>query len=872
MSRTYYSLITHHGEQVIAKAIANNTPVPLKTMAVGDGNGTPTTPQANQTALVREVYRAEITDLLHDPQDNQQVIAELLIPETVGNFTVREIGIFDEQNKLVAVANCPENYKPVLEQGSGKVQYYRIILRVSNNDAVTLSINNNIVYATRVELNRLTDNLAAPDGFKYIGACESVAQLRTIEPTTDQQRILLKSWHAGKNLGGGVFYADFADTTSADNGGTVIVTAGKKRWKRIAGELTPFDFGALGEGDDTAAFRLAVNFTLNLQDKEFRTSYLQNANLKNGTIALADSTALNNNVTLENVTLKGQAEPVQADFSNAEFNVNTTRKTMTLKLRSSAFKTGYPVLIRGEQLNANRFTEETATFAAHLAKGLWTVTSVRGNETILTREIKDKRELELTLSATISGTAEQCQNKVSAVKIRGSQISLENVCFSRAVSLESCANVTLNSWHLGSLVIINSVVGGEVHISQSTAHGLALYNTMARLPKSTIYGSATNGVIASQDSNLMFEHGVVIESGNSGIYAHTASTIEARFALSALNGKSGSTGSVGTGFESESGSTLFAEGAAAIVNDSYGFYANATSRLACANTFSYRNYHSYYALHADMFARGSSSINPRRRGYYAYMNSSISALDSFATGAEDFDYCAQGGSQINLTDYKNRDAKCSTRLNLNGANKLIDSNLFELGNYQKYNKGDTLTVSGNAITVVSDYHIVRGESGTTITKINGRLTDGSVVHLRNLSRDYPVTFSEQQGGNIILHNNEDCVLSDYKNRLTLIYDSAAKMWVELTRTTNRKQYLKNTGWTIRDGLIEQWGRVTMPSGHTQVTVEFPIAFNECFFALPFDMSSVGAIASLSVVEVTKNSVTFSATQNAGVFRYLARGV
>lgn len=54
MSRTYYSLITRHGEQVIAKAIANNTPVPLKTMAVGDGNGTPTTPQANQTALVRE--------------------------------------------------------------------------------------------------------------------------------------------------------------------------------------------------------------------------------------------------------------------------------------------------------------------------------------------------------------------------------------------------------------------------------------------------------------------------------------------------------------------------------------------------------------------------------------------------------------------------------------------------------------------------------------------------------------------------------------------------------------------------------------------------------------------------------------------------
>lgn len=284
MSRTYYSLITRHGEQVIAKAIANNTPVPLKTMAVGDGNGTPTTPQANQTALVREVYRAEITDLLHDQQDNQQVIAELLIPETVGNFTVREIGIFDEQNKLVAVANCPENYKPVLDQGSGKVQYYRIIMRVSSNDAVTLSINNNIVYATRLELNRLTDNLAAPDGFKYIGQAESVAQLRTIEPTTDQQRILLKSWHAGKNLGGGVFYADFTDTTSADNGGTVIVTAGGKRWKRVFTEITPFDFGAVNDlwtNNEAAFTALEKAFTtqsINLCDSTFLVTEVKSKN------------------------------------------------------------------------------------------------------------------------------------------------------------------------------------------------------------------------------------------------------------------------------------------------------------------------------------------------------------------------------------------------------------------------------------------------------------------------------------------------------------------------------------------------------------------------------------------------------------------
>lgn len=228
MSKTYFSILTNYGEQAVATAVANNTPLQLATMAIGDGNGMATTPMATQVALKREVYRAQITDLLQDEGDSKQVIAELLVPENVGGFTVREVGLFDEQGGLIAVANCPDNHKPILESGTGKVQYYRIVLKVSSSDAVTLSINNNIVYATRTEFTRFVNNLSDPDGFKYIGQCESIAELRTIEPTQDQQRIWVKSWHAGLNKGGGEFYADFNDTTTTDNSGTVIVTTGGK--------------------------------------------------------------------------------------------------------------------------------------------------------------------------------------------------------------------------------------------------------------------------------------------------------------------------------------------------------------------------------------------------------------------------------------------------------------------------------------------------------------------------------------------------------------------------------------------------------------------------------------------------------------------
>ncbi|MEN2880303.1 hypothetical protein POEJIIAE_01741 [Mannheimia haemolytica] len=265
MEQKYKTILTHHGERVIVEALANKIPVPLKEMAIGDGNGSSITPSASQTTLVREVYRAEITDLLEDPQNRHQMIAELLIPENVGGFIVREIGLFDEQGGLVAVANCPENYKPVLEQGSGKVQYYRMILQVSSSDAVTLSINNNIVYATRTEFNEFVNNLSSPDGYKHIGRCKSVAELRTIRPTEHGQRILVDAYYEDGTTGGGEFVADLQDLVTPDDGGVCfVVNNNGGRWKRVdLSHLTLFDFWAVGDGvtNDESAFVNAMRYS-----------------------------------------------------------------------------------------------------------------------------------------------------------------------------------------------------------------------------------------------------------------------------------------------------------------------------------------------------------------------------------------------------------------------------------------------------------------------------------------------------------------------------------------------------------------------------------------------------------------------------------
>lgn len=99
--------------------------------------------------------------------------------------------------------------------------------------------------------------LAEADAYKYIGQVESFEELRTIEPEKQGQRILVKSISAGKNLGGGGFYADLNDTTSEDDNRHTVITAGRHRWKR----LVDFDLHTITpESDDISSDKTHSKF------------------------------------------------------------------------------------------------------------------------------------------------------------------------------------------------------------------------------------------------------------------------------------------------------------------------------------------------------------------------------------------------------------------------------------------------------------------------------------------------------------------------------------------------------------------------------------------------------------------------------------
>ncbi len=175
MTVKYYAILTNQGAARLANATMLGSKLNLTQMAVGDANGVLPTPDPAQTKLINQKRIAPLNLLSVDPNNQSQIIAEQIIPENEGGFWIREIGLYDDEGVLIAVANCPETYKPQLQEGSGRTQTIRMILVVSNTEAITLKIDPSVVLATRkyvddkaLELkvyadDQMAKHLAAPD-------------------------------------------------------------------------------------------------------------------------------------------------------------------------------------------------------------------------------------------------------------------------------------------------------------------------------------------------------------------------------------------------------------------------------------------------------------------------------------------------------------------------------------------------------------------------------------------------------------------------------------------------------------------------------------------------------------------------------------
>ena len=107
-------LWTKKGLEKQNNCLLNGDEFGIKYLAVGDGNGSIPIPSEDDTKLVNEVWRGEISEI---EQNGQKFTVTAFIPESAGDFIIREMGIFDENNELLFVAQMDETPKKASNTG-----------------------------------------------------------------------------------------------------------------------------------------------------------------------------------------------------------------------------------------------------------------------------------------------------------------------------------------------------------------------------------------------------------------------------------------------------------------------------------------------------------------------------------------------------------------------------------------------------------------------------------------------------------------------------------------------------------------------------------------------------------------------------------
>ncbi|WP_251477682.1 phage tail protein [Stenotrophomonas lactitubi] len=149
---TFRTQHTNYGLQRLNAARLGGPSVALAFIAFGDGAGKAIDPDdfdPQATGLVRECYRAPINQVYQDPGNPLMYYAEAVIPATAGGFVIREMSIVDADGGTIALANTPDSYQPLPEEGAIGDGIYRMAFAVANAGNVIVQIDPTSVVASR---------------------------------------------------------------------------------------------------------------------------------------------------------------------------------------------------------------------------------------------------------------------------------------------------------------------------------------------------------------------------------------------------------------------------------------------------------------------------------------------------------------------------------------------------------------------------------------------------------------------------------------------------------------------------------------------------------------------------------------------------
>lgn len=247
----FFAILTKVGRAKQANADALGIPWKITDMGVGDANDTDPIPSETQTRLINEWRRRPLNQLRVDPANSAVIIAEQIIPADEGGRWIREIGLYDADGDLIAVANCAPSFKPMLSQGSGRTQVVRMNFIVSSTGNITLKIDPAVVLATREYVDqRILEELYKLDSKQSVRVATTgniaLAGLQTIDGVAlvAGNRVLVKNQTVAKDNGlyiaaAGVWSRALDADTSAEVTSALLVsveqgaTLADTRWQLV---------------------------------------------------------------------------------------------------------------------------------------------------------------------------------------------------------------------------------------------------------------------------------------------------------------------------------------------------------------------------------------------------------------------------------------------------------------------------------------------------------------------------------------------------------------------------------------------------------------------------------------------------------------
>lgn len=159
MAESFYTILTSIGKAKIANSAGFGTKVNISKYKIGDSGGQYYEPTEQQTDLVHPVYEGKINNIKINEENPNWIYFELVLPANVGGFFIREYGIFDDEGDMIAIAKCPESYKPLLVDGAAKEMSLDLVLAVSNVEAVKLEIDRTLIFVTKNDFDKLSDEI-----------------------------------------------------------------------------------------------------------------------------------------------------------------------------------------------------------------------------------------------------------------------------------------------------------------------------------------------------------------------------------------------------------------------------------------------------------------------------------------------------------------------------------------------------------------------------------------------------------------------------------------------------------------------------------------------------------------------------------------